>query len=220
MPPKSRAPSSTPGPASLKKAGSASGQKSLLGFFSKTPTPSANGSTQPKSLPERSSPRKNLTNKFTAAPSRSSQLTPQPSSDAVAPEEDEEDEEQDIVSASVKASHSSSSAAAKGLPSPVSADEAKVQGKSNGVDVPKGQLTPSRKAKKAVNYLESDSEGDDDDIFKPVPKRRGLMNGKAKKEEEKKGPPRKRRKVSESADEDVYEHDGTEDDVSGEWRSA
>ena len=204
MPPKRSAPSSTPGPSTLKKAGSASGQKSLLGFFSKTPTPTANG--LPKSLPERTSPRKNLTNKF-AAPSRGSQLTPQPSSDAAGPEDDEE--EQEIVSASAKASHS---AANKGLPSPVSADEG-VQSQSNGAA--KGPLTPSRKAKKTVNYLESDSEGDDDDdIFKPVPKSRGLVNGKAKKAEQKE-PPRKRRKVSESADEDVYEHEGTEDDVSG-----
>jgi DNA mismatch repair protein MSH6 len=215
MPPKSRAPSSTPGPASLKKAGSASGQKSLLGFFSKTPTPTANGTSQPKSLPERSSPRKNLTSKF-AAPARNSQLTPQPSSDAVAPDEDEE---QDVVSASVKkASHSPSSAADKGLPSPVSADEGKVQGKSDVAEESKGQLTPSRKAKKVINYMESDSEGDDDDVFKPVPKRRGIMNGKTKRQE-KKEPPRKKRKVSESADEDAYEHGGTEDDVSGKWLS-
>lgn len=124
------------------------------------------------------------------------------------PEDDEQ--EQEIVSASAKASHSSAN---KGLPSPVSADE-DVQSHSNGAA--KGQLTPSRKAKKTVNYLESDSEGDDDDdVFKPVPKSRGLVNGKAKKAEQQKEPPRKRRKVSESADEDVYEHAGTEDDVSG-----
>lgn len=117
-----------------------------------------------------------------------------------------------MVSASSKASHTS---AARGLPSPVSADEA-VQSQTNGAA--KGPLTPSRKAKKMVNYVESDSEGDEDDVFKPVPKRRGLMNGNAKKAE-KMEPPRKRRKVSESADEDVYEHGGTEEDVSGGYSS-
>lgn len=54
---------------------------------------------------------------------------------------------------------------------------------------------------KKTSYVESDSEGvdDDDDIFKPAPK--------AKNER-----PTKRRKLSESADEDTYEaEDGGED---------
>lgn len=46
-----------------------------------------------------------------------------------------------------------------------------------------------------LSYAESDSEGAesvDDDVFKPMPKQRPAR-------------PTKRRKVSESADEDVYE---------------
>lgn len=92
----------------------------------------------------------------------------------------------------------SRSPAAKGLPSPVSADEAQ----TNGSEKLNGHGTPSRKAKKTINYLESDSEGTDDDIFKPAPRNR-KVNGKP--------PPNKRRKVSESADEDVYNQDEEQD---------
>ena len=55
---------------------------------------------------------------------------------------------------------------------------------------------------KAVNYAESaseDAEDDDDDIFKPVPRNRNVR-------------PIKRRKVSESADEDTYEHEDVVDE--------
>ncbi len=57
--------------------------------------------------------------------------------------------------------------------------------------------------KKKLNYAESDSEGADsidDDVFKPVAKSRPAR-------------PSKRRKVSESADEDVYEDDNVFDDL-------
>lgn len=185
MAPKKSAPASTPGPATLKKAGSASGQKTLLGFFSKTPAAST-GVLTPKSLPERSSPRKNLTNKF-STPATSSRLTPQPSSDAIIPEDE------DLVQ--VQASCSSS---AKGLPSPVSADGSQ----TNGVEEHNGQSTPSRKAKKTINYLESDSNDSDDDV-KPRPKIRGRPQ---------KPPPAKRRRVSESEDEDVYTQADEPDD--------
>jgi DNA mismatch repair protein MSH6 len=182
MPPKRSAPSSTPGPASLKKSGSASGQKSLLGFFSKTPTPTP--STIQK-LPERTSPRKPLGNKFTA-PLKKTQLTPQPSSDAVEPE----DEDAVVPEASTTPS------AAKALPSPVSAD---------GEQKSHGQGTPSRKAKKVINYMESDSDTDQDDVLRPASGNRGRRA---------RPPPVKRRKLSESGDEDVYEQgeEHTEDD--------
>lgn len=185
MPSKKSAAVSTPGPAILKKAGSASGQKTLLGFFSKTPSTAP--STQ-RSLPERSSPRKNLNNKF-AAPARASQLTPQPSSDAIAPEDDE-------IPAPVTVQASCSAAAKVGLPSPVSADEAQVNGAEDDEQPAFGQNTPSRKAKKKINYVESDDS--DDDVFKPKPR--------ARVRDEKRRPS-KRRKVSESADEDEYEQD-------------
>jgi len=46
--------------------------------------------------------------------------------------------------------------------------------------------------KKAMNYVDSDSEGTDGDVFKPIPAL-------------KKSRPNKRRKVSESAEKDTYE---------------
>ena len=52
-----------------------------------------------------------------------------------------------------------------------------------------------------MSYVESDSEGldDDDDIFKAAPKAKNVR-------------PAKRRKVSESAEEDTYEVDEGADD--------
>lgn len=73
-------------PATLKKAGSASGQKNIQSFFSKTPT-----TASAIRLPERSSPRKTPAGKpnFNGTASRLA-LTPVPSSDAPVPEEDED----------------------------------------------------------------------------------------------------------------------------------
>lgn len=67
-----------------------------------------------------------------------------------------------------------------------------------------GSATPTRRAKnKKINYVESDSEGSSgDDVFKST------SRSNARK------PPVKRRRLSESADEDVYENDeNVEDDV-------
>ena len=188
MPTKKAAPLSTPAPPKLKKSASSSGQKTLLGFFSKTPS---TGPLTQKSLPERSSPRKNLSNKF-SAPARAAQLTPQPSSDAIAPEDE------DVKPLEVQASSSFGAQAA--LPSPVSTDEAQVNGAE---ELRPGLGTPSRKAKKQINYVEPDSDGDDDDVFKPKPRARAKAENR---------PPVKRRKVSESADEDVYEQEDVDED--------
>lgn len=55
-------------------------------------------------------------------------------------------------------------------------------------------LISSQAKKKVINYIESDSEGTDgDDVFKPKPAVKSRPN--------------KRRRVSESADEDVYEQE-------------
>lgn len=57
--------------------------------------------------------------------------------------------------------------------------------------------------KKVISYVESDSEGTDDDVFKPQPNARSRPN--------------KRRRVSESADEDIYDQENEpEQDVDGE----
>ena len=177
--------SSTPTPATLKKQVSGGAQRTLHGFFSKTPTPATTAK-----LPDRSSPRKqNLKNRF-AAPLKNGSLTPVPSSDAIEPEEEEE---QDTAKASAPSAH--------GLPSPVSADE----GQTNGVEDVTDRGTPSRRAKqKKINYIDSDSEGTDgDDVFKPKPKSKERNR------------PVKRRKLSESADEDIYEQGNDVDEVDG-----
>ena len=57
------------------------------------------------------------------------------------------------------------------------------------------QLISVQAKNKKINYVESDSEGtDNEDVFKPSK------------------PPIKRRKVSESADEDVYEQERDNED--------
>ncbi|KAK5952604.1 DNA mismatch repair protein msh6 [Knufia fluminis] len=176
--------SSTPSastPATLKKTGSsASGQKSIQSFFNKTPSTAST-----VKLPERTSPRKPLASRpnFSANTSRSS-LTPVPSSDAPVPEDFHDTK--------------ASSHIDPGLPSPASADKRQTQ----NIEPTDGASTPSRRAKnKKINYVDSDSEGtDNDEIFKSKPARRK--------------PPVKRRRISESADEDVYEQENdVEEDI-------
>ncbi len=82
----------------------------------------------------RVSPRKPGLKDRLSAPRRSSQLTPQPSSDVIEPAEEEDD--------TTKASH----APIKGLPSPVSADES--QAKAPEEVTANG--TPSRKVRPSV----------------------------------------------------------------------
>lgn len=176
-------------PATLKKqgSGSGSGQKSISSFFSKTPA-----TANTLKLPERTSPRK-AASKPNFSEAASSRLTPVPSSDAPIAEDDED----------VKASaHFINS-----LPSPVSTD----QSQAPSVEATNGAVTPSRRVRcpttgrgrctdnlqaktKKINYVESDSEGtDSSEVFKSKANRRQ--------------PPTKRRKVSESADEDIYEQE-------------
>ena len=61
------------------------------------------------------------------------------------------------------------------------------------------QTNVSQVKSKKVNYVDSDSEGtDNEEIFRPNPNRRK--------------PPIKRRRISESADEDVYEQENEVED--------
>ena len=181
---KKSVPSSTPTPASLNKQNSSSTQRTLHGFFSKTPASTAT------KLPDRSSPRKPQLKERLVAPVKSGSLTPVPSSDVIEPEEEPE-----------TATSKASAPSAHGLPSPVSADE----GQTNGVEDVTDRGTPSRRAKqRKINYVDSDSEGTDgDDVFKPQPKNKG------------KSRPVKRRKISESADEDIFEQESNVDDDNG-----
>lgn len=122
----------TPTPSTLKKSSSSGGQRTLHGFFAKPATPSSTGS-----LPVRVSPRKPGLNDRLSAPRRSSQLTPQPSSDAVELEEDYEE--------TTKASQ----VPTKGLPSPVSADESQ----TNVAEEVTVNGTPSRKVRPSLFAL-------------------------------------------------------------------
>ncbi|KIX00439.1 uncharacterized protein Z518_10578 [Rhinocladiella mackenziei CBS 650.93] len=188
----SSTPASTP---ALNKPSSSRGQRTLLGFFQKTPS-----SGSPAALPPRSSntspvPSKGRS-KTTGAPSGSS-LTPAPSSDALELENEDDDGDDNNNNNSI---NKASSPPSKGLPSPVSADERQ----TDGMEELTARGTPSRRAtKKTINYIESDSEGtDNDDVFKPTPASRAR--------------PTKRRRVLDSADEDVYEQeneDGPDDDL-------
>ena len=118
-------------PASLKKSAWIGGQRTLHGFFSKPPS-----SSSPTSLPERLSPakpRSTSTKDRLLGTSRSSQLTPVPSSDALEPDLEDFD-------AQFKAS---SPPAPKGLPSPVSADGRQTNGVEEEEVTARG--TPSRR---------------------------------------------------------------------------
>ncbi|EXJ81328.1 DNA mismatch repair protein MSH6 [Capronia epimyces CBS 606.96] len=174
MPKKTSTPvASTP---TLKKTSSSGGQRTLLGFFQRTPS---TGSPAPlPAKPTISAPAPARARTKAAGTTSGSSLTPAPSSDALDPENEDDQ---------CKAS----SPASKGLPSPVSTDE----GQTNGVEELSARGTPSRRAKKkTINYIESDSEGtDDDDVFKPTPAVRSR--------------PTKRRRLSDSADEDLYEQE-------------
>ena len=122
----------TPTPSMLKKTSSSGGQRTLHGFFAKPATPSSTGS-----LPVRVSPRKPGLNDRLSAPTRSSQLTPQPSSDAVEPEQDYEE------------TNKASQAPTKRVPSPVSADE----GQTNFAEEVTVNGTPSRKVRPSLFSL-------------------------------------------------------------------
>ncbi|KIW72163.1 hypothetical protein PV04_00382 [Phialophora macrospora] len=178
-------PAATPG---LKKSSSAGGQRTLLGFFQKTPSSSSPAAPSARSAAPASTPVPSKSRSKPVSTASGSTLTPVPSSDALEPE----DEEVHATKASLPP--------AKSLPSPVSADGEQ----TNGTEELTSRGTPSRRVKtKKINYIESDSEGTDgDDVFKPkaAPKSR----------------PTKRRRLFDSDSEDVYEQENEveqEDDI-------
>lgn len=124
--------------------------------------------------------------------SRSTQdLTPVPSSDG--PGEDDD--------LTVKGSPSS---AAAGLPSPIDSTNGDVNGQTERQDIIlTSQGTPTRKAKKDVNYAESATEDDDEEPVRPF--RKSKPNA---------GRQNKRRKVSDSSDDDNYDLGGASADES------
>lgn len=115
-------PASTP---SLKKSASSGGQKTLLGFFQRTPSTSS-----PVLPPTATLSSPSATSYKPASPRSSSSLTPAPSSDPADPE-DENDNHAKNRSPSIP----------KGLPSPVSADERQ----TNGVEELNARGTPTRR---------------------------------------------------------------------------
>ncbi|KAL1839583.1 hypothetical protein VTJ49DRAFT_1326 [Mycothermus thermophilus] len=146
-------PAKTPTSSTAKKAASTGKQSSILGFFSKVPTPGpANGaSPSPSTKPptsassqkdESSRCLKETTRANSMLAPRRSTTTPVPSSDAIEPEPSSSQENRDISTVKKK-----SGAATPTLPS-----------------------SPSRKTKKAVNYAES-SDDDDDDVFATMSRR-------------------------------------------------
>ncbi len=130
---KGNAPASTP--ALKKSTSSGSTQKTLHGFFTKTPSTASTTTT----MPERSSPRKNKSlQKKMIARVPSSQLTPVPSSDGP--------EEQEAAEATTK----ESSTLGKGLPSPVSSANDGLEGQTNGATE---ELTMSGTPSRRVSFF-------------------------------------------------------------------
>ncbi|KUJ18974.1 DNA mismatch repair protein Msh6 [Mollisia scopiformis] len=150
-----------PPPASLKKASSSSQQRSIQSFFSKAPSSTPNSSNtssngvlkandtsekvnamaKPKASVKKPAFRKSAVKSMTPVPSSDTRelSSSQENKNGGVPEEVEE----------------------SGLPSP-STPSKRVQ-VFNGM-----ALTPSRKAKKAVSYVESDDEDDEEDVFEPA----------------------------------------------------
>lgn len=123
--------SSTPAaPPSLKTSTSSGAQKTLFGFFQKTPSTGS-----PVALPARlpdTTPVPSKSRSKSARTTTWSSLTPVPSSDTIDPEHEDSNHD-------TKASLPPS----KSLPSPVSADE----GQTNGLDELTARGTPSRRVR-------------------------------------------------------------------------
>ncbi|KAL2038341.1 hypothetical protein N7G274_008990 [Stereocaulon virgatum] len=191
-----KTPNGTPAPPStLTKSTSNSKNQTLIAGFFKKSTPSTHtttdgmaksgGSILPVNGPK-------MKNRIKSSPRGSDQsLTPAPSSDAV---ENLVEEVQETKNVNMNG-HGSPN----GLPSPASAVD-------DGA--PKGFYSPSRKAKKAVNYAVDVESEEEDDGFNPTPgtKPRGRVS--------------KRRKTiieSDEDDDDIFVADAVEeDDMVGE----
>ncbi|TVY28791.1 DNA mismatch repair protein, partial [Lachnellula hyalina] len=150
-------------PPSLKKqnssAGSASGQRSIMNFFTKAPV-SSTPSSSDGALKTNAGNAKSSMAKPTAPPKKPAfrkptvkSMTPVPSSDAAGPSSSQENENGGIPEEEVD----------NRLPSPTTPAKRVIQQVFNGN--PAGS-SPSRKAKKVVSYAESDD--DDEDAFDPA----------------------------------------------------
>ncbi|KAL9611882.1 MAG: hypothetical protein Q9167_003496 [Letrouitia subvulpina] len=163
---------------------SAKSQQSIVGFFQKqtSESPSATANDLPKingaKLPINGAKSKRSTRP--AIRGHSSSLTPAPSSDAL---EDFEEDTQPQRSAKA-------SSGWKGLPSPITPAGISTAGDGVSDIDPTHFNSPSRKAKKIINYAESDAEDDEDDVVIPTGRQR--LSERAKK----------RRKTSVSDDDD------------------
>ncbi|KAL9034852.1 MAG: hypothetical protein Q9180_005179, partial [Flavoplaca navasiana] len=140
-------------PPSLKKSSSSQSsknQKSITGFFQKKPSSTAASQLgllllNDTKLPLSSKP---------AARGPSSSLTPAPSSDPPEP----------VESPQTMPKKLNDVGSANGLPSPITPASASLNGNANAS--PQFN-SPSRKAKRVINYAESGDEDDEDDVFDP-----------------------------------------------------
>ncbi|MCJ1245224.1 DNA mismatch repair protein msh6 [Trapelia coarctata] len=188
--------SATPLPPSLKKSNSSSqssgkNQKSILGFFQKRTTDALQPTINEASRPNASSTtqnglgKKKLVQRSSVKTSQS--LTPIPSSDG--PTDDPEEDQMEFDNVSKPKSIR--------LPiTPASARPAKAAPSDSAATF----SSPSRKAKKAINYVESDNEDEDDEeVFKPQ-RRTGGTRGRTLK----------RRRTKDVSDEEDYSHNADE----------
>ncbi|KAL9625947.1 MAG: hypothetical protein Q9204_007708, partial [Flavoplaca sp. TL-2023a] len=141
-------------PPSLKKSSSSSqsskNQKSITGFFQKKPSST---SASQLGLPLINDSKLPLSSK-PAARGPSSSLTPAPSSDPVEP----------VESPQIMPKKLNDVGSANGLPSPITPASAGLNETANASSL---FNSPSRKAKRAINYAESGDEDDEDDVFDP-----------------------------------------------------
>ncbi|GAB1317668.1 DNA mismatch repair protein msh6 [Madurella fahalii] len=190
---KSTAAARTPArtPSTAKKAGQAPStgkQQSILGFFSRTPAAGSNSGQSPSSSTKptptaRKDPSPQCLKETTRANSmlvsrRTTTATPVPSSDAVEPWSSQENRDEP-----------SAKLVSIGFPSPtIPADTV---GKQSVQITASLHSSPSRKAKKVVNYAES-SDDDDGEVFAALNARRNRQR-------------RSRAPVPDEDDEDNYE---------------
>ncbi|KAL8868623.1 MAG: hypothetical protein Q9174_004870, partial [Haloplaca sp. 1 TL-2023] len=181
-------------PPALKKSASSSSsaknQKTIMGFFQKKPAGAAKLEDVGLPLPNGSSaavrPGPPFASTKTAIRGSSSSLTPAPSSDG--PEEP--------LSVERPIEKVNNIGSTNGLPSPITPASGVANGKSISVNGVQQTNSPSRKAKKSINYAESGDEDDEEDVFNPSLPRRN------------RGPMVKRQKTSPSSEEEDFIGDG------------
>ncbi|CAI4219273.1 unnamed protein product [Parascedosporium putredinis] len=154
-----RTPAKTPSSQKKGPTGSASAgkQQSIMSFFGRPSATPSSAASKSKAAAPQSSPVPCLkeTTKSNSLPRpRAANITPIPSSDAVDPPSSQENMDSTVTKVR------SAAAAAAGLPSPVTPAEALVK-QTRTTSRPFMSSSPTRKARKAVNYAESDDEDED-----------------------------------------------------------